>query len=85
MHSKVQGFEVVVTVTEGRPHLKVSFGSSGEAVLDTDALSITGMENMATALTRAAKMAYTELDDYWRKKHATLRGVATTMPRNRAT
>ncbi len=73
MHSKVQGFEVDVTVNEGRPRLQVAFGTSGESILDTDAPSIRGMENLAAVLTHAAKMASPELDDYWRKEHATLR------------
>ena len=73
MRSRVQGFEMEVTVDDGKPHLRVSFRSSGEMVLDTNALSIKGMENMAIVFTRAAKMAYTELDAYWRKEHAALR------------
>jgi hypothetical protein len=69
VHSKIQGFEVTVTAEDGRTHLRVSFGTSGELILDTKALSIRGLENMATVFERAAKMAYTELDYYWRKKH----------------
>jgi hypothetical protein len=73
VHSKVPGFDVEVSVKDGRPHIRIAFAASGERVLDTHALSIQGMENMATALTQAAKMTYTELDEYWRKEHATLR------------
>lgn len=69
VHSKKQGFEVTVTVKDGLPHLQVSF-ASGESILDTDRLSIQGMENMAVVFEHAARLAYKELDNYWRAEHA---------------
>jgi hypothetical protein len=65
MKSNVQGFEVEVTVKDAFPHVRVSNAKSGELVVDTEALSVKGMENMALAFSSAARMAYNELDRYW--------------------
>jgi len=67
--SKVQGFEVEVTIAEYTPRVRVSNAFSGELVVDTDALSVTGIERMAAVFARAARMAYNELEFYTQAEH----------------
>ena len=52
--------------------MRVCNGKSGELIVDTDALSIQGMERMAAVFAHAARMAYNELDMYWRKEQEQL-------------
>jgi hypothetical protein len=69
--SKVEGFELEVTLKDGVPRVRVSF-ANGEPALETDALSIQGMERMGAVFARAARMAYAELEVYWQQRHAQL-------------
>lgn len=71
MLNKVEGFEVEVTVKDAIPHVRISF-ADGQPVLDTDALSITGMERMGAVFARAARIAYNELEMYWQLEHQKL-------------
>ena len=68
---QVSGFRVEVEVTDAIPHLQIRM-ASGQVVVDTDALSIEGMNNLALALTRAARIANDELEHHWRGRHARL-------------
>ena len=49
MLNKVEGFEVEVVVTDGIPHVSIRF-ANGKPVLETAALSVTGLEHMAAVL-----------------------------------
>jgi len=69
MMSKLHGFELEVTVTDYTPRVRVSNAFSGELVVDTDALSVTGIERMAAVFARAARMAYNELEFYTQAEH----------------
>jgi hypothetical protein len=71
--NKVKGFEVEVTVKDAIPHVRISF-ADGRQVMQTDALSIIGLEDMSTVFARAARMAYNELDIYWMLQHEELGG-----------
>jgi hypothetical protein len=73
MTSNVHGFEVEVTVKDAIPHVRISNARSGEPVVNTETLSIKGMENMALAFSSAARMAFYELDRYWAIKWQELR------------
>jgi hypothetical protein len=70
--SKVEGFEVEVTLNANVPRVRVSL-ADGTPVVETDALSIQGMERMGAVFDRAAKMAYRELETYWQRKHKELK------------
>ena len=72
VQSKVQGFQLEVTLNENVPRVRVCF-ADGTPVIDTDALSIQGMEHMGAVFERAAKMAHNELELYWQRKQAELR------------
>lgn len=77
MTNAVQGFNVTVTVADAKPHVQVSL-ANGKSVVDTDALSIQGMERMGDVFACAARMAYDELDRYWQAEHHKLRDSRQT-------
>jgi hypothetical protein len=70
--NNVRGFEVEVTVKDAIPHVRISF-ADGRQVMETDALSVTGMENMSAVFARAARMAYDGLEIYWQQQFEELR------------
>jgi hypothetical protein len=71
MLNKVEGFEVEVTAKEGKPHVSIRF-RDGKPLFETDALSIIGLEHMATVFARASRMAFNELEIYWQLQHEKL-------------
>lgn len=75
MLNKLEGFEVEVKVKDALPHVSVRF-ADGRPVLETSALSITGLERMAAVFTRAAQMAYNEFEVYWQLQHEEARRQA---------
>lgn len=68
---QVNGFRVEVEVTDAIPHLRIRM-ASGQLIVDTDALSVEGMDNLALVLTRAARMASDELEHHWQGRRARL-------------
>ena len=71
MSEKVNGFELDVTVANGVARVRVCLGE--QSILETDALSCTGMEKLAGVLQRAAKIAAEGLDRYWYAKQQAIR------------
>jgi hypothetical protein len=77
MYTEIRGFGVEVTVKDGIPRVLVQFRGGG-VVVDSDSLSIQGMENLAEVFECAAKLAYIELDLYWQRRWETRKQQTTT-------
>ena len=61
MVSHINGFKLEVTIDDGLPHVRISFGD-GTVVLDTDRLSVSGLEKLPEVFAAAASIAARELD-----------------------
>ena len=55
MTEHTHGFDLEVNIEDDLPHVLIS--NHGEVVLDTNRLSIKGLENMSEVLKRAASLA----------------------------
>ncbi len=73
MIENVRGFEVETKMKAGLPCVRVSNARSGELIVDTDSLSIIGLENLSVALKAAARMADAELALHWQRRHEKMR------------
>lgn len=69
----VNGFDVEVTVQDALPRVRVSAPWSEKAIFDSDALSITGLEQIADVFKAASRMAYQELDAYYYRQQIRMR------------
>lgn len=67
MISRTSGYILEVTVADGRPHVRVSF-PDGTVIVDTDKVSVTGLEKLPAIFETAASMALRELEDYYRTR-----------------
>lgn len=67
MISHSNGFKLEVTAADGKPHVRVSF-RDGEVIIDTNRVSVTGLEKLPAVFETAAAMALRELEDYWTER-----------------
>lgn len=68
MTTHVAGFELDITTNDLIPRVRVTLG--GEVVVDTTAVSITGLENLAEVFKRAAMIARQQLEDATHRAHS---------------
>lgn len=66
--SNVKGFKLEVTASQGVSRVVVRMADDS-VIIDTDRVSITGLQNLVAVFESAARLAYREMDDYWRRKH----------------
>ena len=64
MRTNVEGFNLEVTAEDGRPHVRVSL-RDGQTVMDTSAVSATGLERLQRVFREAAWQAVRELEHYY--------------------
>jgi hypothetical protein len=57
MTATVNGFNLEVTDADGLPHVRVSL-ANGTVIVDTDQVSVCGLERLSEVFAVAAKMAY---------------------------
>jgi hypothetical protein len=60
------GFKLEVTVSDGMPHVRVSC-EDGTVVVNTKAVSVTGLENLSGVFERAALIAFREYESFVRR------------------
>lgn len=86
MRTRVNGLDVEMEIDDaGLPHVQVYMGD--KPVLDTKALSSTGMRNLAAALEVAADAVYDGLDEYYyrlRENNGVRRGECRGNPNDSA-
>ena len=56
-----------VDLKDGIPHVRITF-ANGNPVLETNALSIKGMESMGAVFAEAARLTYAEWEDHWQRE-----------------
>lgn len=64
--TRVEGFELEVVVEDGTARIRI-YHSNGDQVLETNKLSIRGMQRMGRVFGAAAKLALPELETYYRR------------------
>ena len=69
MVRNVNGFKLEVNEKNGLPHVRVSL-SDGTVIVDTDRVSIKGLQNMVAVFEVAADIADQELDHKYAKAMA---------------
>jgi hypothetical protein len=65
MTTHVNEFKLETAITDGFPHVRISL-KDGTVVMDTDKVSIIGLENLSEVFETAAKMASRQLEQHWR-------------------
>lgn len=66
MKTQVEGFALEVVVEDGRPHVRINH-PSGQTLVDTSAVSVTGLERLQRVFGVAARQAGLALEGYYTK------------------
>jgi hypothetical protein len=66
--TSIGDFKLEVEAQDGVPHVRVSF-ANGEVVLETNRVSVTGLQKMPDVFEAAASMAFDELEHYYHRLH----------------
>jgi NACalpha-BTF3-like transcription factor len=69
MTTHVNGFKLDVKRVDGKPHVHISM-KDGTVVVDTDQLSVVGLERMSAVFQAAASMALRDAEYDYVSRHA---------------